>query len=458
MLLSAERAAPWVAIAVVLCADLSVSDRASAEPISDGYRGTPAADSLTVEQCVAMARRQAPAIVAAVLDGDAAVSDSAAIATNRRPDFSLVSGATMAPKGFYDPTLTNLGDYQLKLGMSWTIADGGFRARARERGGVDLSAARSRAALESRDAGLRAGSLAFGLLQFAEMETYQRQALDWLNRLGTLIRAGVASGIRSSGDSIRVALERDVVSAALENTHLARRTSLLELLALLGRDADSSVTIHDPEGAREQAPTEPDSIRLMASVERQPEVILARAADAGARLSFLDARHRTAPQVDLTIDAGLAGADLTGAVPRDLRESDPRATFADRLRRDLGASAAIHLRLPLFDGAAIPAARARETAVRASEVRSRSEAINQRGRALSLFAVWRSVSRRTQAARETSDRAEINLLKLKSLYSAGATTLLDLLDARRVYEEARLRLADARWEQRMAQFQVEDRR
>jgi outer membrane protein TolC len=453
-----RRSVQWVVVAAALCAISSNSCRASADTISNGFRGIPAADSLTVERCVAMARRQAPAIVAAVLDGDAAASDSAATAKNRRPGFSLVSSATVAPKGFYDPTLTNLGDYQLKLGMSWTVADGGLRARARERGGIDLSAARSRAALESREAGLRAGSLAFGLLQLAETESYQIQALDWLNRLGTLIRAGVASGVRSSGDSIRVALERDAVSAALENTHLARRISTLELLALLGRDAESTVKILDPEGARERVPTEPDSIRLMVSVERQPEVILARAADAAARLSFLDARHRTAPQVDLTLDAGLAGADLTGAVPRDLRYSDPSATFADRLRRDLGASAAIHLRLPLFDGAAIPATRARETAVRASEVRSRSEAINQRGRALSLFAQWRSASRRTDAARETSDRAETNLLKIKSLYSAGATTLLDLLDARRVYEEARLRLADARWDQRMAQFQVEDRR
>lgn len=456
MLLPAERAAPWVAIAVVLCA-VSVSDRTTAEPISDGYRGIPAADSLTVEQCVAMARRQAPAVVAAGFDQDAAAYDSAATAVNRRPGFSLSSGATVAPKGFYDPTITNLGEYQLKLGMSLTIADGGLRARARERGGVDLSAARSRSALEVREAGLRAAGLAFGLLQLAETESYQSQALEWLSRLGALVRAGVASGVRSSGDSIRVALERDAVAASLESTRLTGRTAALELLTLLSRAADSALAILDSEGTRERTPTDPDSIRLMASVDRQPEVTLARAADAAARLELLDARHRTSAQMDLALDAGLAGADLTEAVPKDLR-ADPGATFTDRVRRDLGASAAIHVRLPILDGAAVPASRAREAALSASETRSKAATMNLRRQALALLAQWRSASRRTQAARQTSDRAETNLLKIKSLYSVGAATLLDLLDARRVHDEARQRLADARWEQRMAQFQVEDRR
>jgi outer membrane protein TolC len=47
---------------------------------------------------------------------------------------------------------------------------------------------------------------------------------------------------------------------------------------------------------------------------------------------------------------------------------------------------------------------------------------------------------------------------VKTLYSAGATPLFDLLDARRVYEDARARFADARADSRALQFEVEDYR
>jgi outer membrane protein TolC len=414
-------------------------------------------DSLTVEQCVRLARRQAPALLATRFEHTAASYDSIATSRNARPDFSITAGGTVAPEGFYDPTITNLGDYELKLGMDWPVFDGGGRARARRRGGLALASARSQQALESRDAGLQAAGLAFRLLSLSETESYQSDALDWLARLGTLVRAGVASGGRSSADSIRVALERDAVTSALADTRLAERVTTLDLLTLLGRGADTSLVVVPLGEGQERPPTAADSMRLLESATKQPEVALARTADAAARLDLADARHRTAARVDLAVDAGLAGADLTHVVPPDLKASDPNATLADRLRRDLGASAAVRFRLPILDGAARPSREAREAALRASETRSRSEVLDQRRLALALLARWRSTYERTEAARVTSRRAADNLIRLKSLYSAGATTLLDLLDARRVDDDALERLAEARWEERMAQFDSEDR-
>jgi outer membrane protein TolC len=162
--------------------------------------------------------------------------------------------------------------------------------------------------------------------------------------------------------------------------------------------------------------------------------------------------------VDVSVDAGLAGADLTRTVPENLRADDPGATLGDRVRRDLGASAAVHVHLPVLDRAARPARQARQDALDAAHARRDAEAMAQRRRALGLLAEWRAASHQLQAAQQTSERAERNLLKIKSLYSAGATTLLDLLDARRVYDDARERLAAARQQNRMAQFQIEDRK
>ena len=417
-----------------------------------------AAESLTVEQCVALARREAPSVAAAGFDRQASESDSAAIATNGRPSFSIRSGATVAPRGFYDPAVTNLGDYEMKAALEWTVADGGRRARDRRRGALELAAARGRLDLESLVAGRRAAGLAVGLLRSSELEMNQREAYEWLARLGALVRSGVASGSRSASDSVRVALERDQVAADLETTLLDRETARLELQSLVGRDVLRSATIIDPSAASGREPTSSDSTRLLESIERQPEVALARINESTARLDLLDARRSASPQIDVSLDAGLAGTDLTGFVPAGLRASDPDATVGDRLRRDLGASAAIHVRVPFLNSALRPARTAREAAEGASGIRSESAQREQRALALTLLARWKANSRRTAAARTTSDRAEINLLKMKSLYAGGSSSLLDLLDARRVFDEARQRLTEARWDERLARFQVEDRR
>ncbi len=424
---------------------------------------TPAApvgapDSLGVEACVALAREQAPALRAARLDRSAAVSDSVAAAANARPGFSLNAGALVAPRGFYDPTLTNLGDYELKLAMDWTALDGGRRARARARSGLELSAARSRAALEAREAGLRAAELALRLLRLQQGTAARQEGIEWLDRLGTLVRSGVMAGVRGSSDSIRVALERDAAQAEFESMQLETGVTTLELLGLIGRDPGARLVILEPRAAFDRAPGDEDSLRLMAAVEGLPEIGIARSAEAQGRLDLVDAERRNATTVDVTLDAGLAGADLTRAVPADLRASDPGAGLGDRVRRDLGASAAVHVHLPVLDRSAAPGRQARAAALDAARVRSGAESLAQRRRALELLAQWRTASHQLLAAQLTRERAERNLLKLKSLYSAGATTLLELLDGRRVYDEARERLAAARQENRMAQFQVEDRK
>ena len=439
--------------ALILVLGLNVAPgRASSDSAGAGT------DTLTIEACVAQARRSAPALLAAELDRQAAAGDSVVRSVNRRPDFWIATGALVAPEGFYDPTLTNLGEYELKLGMGWTLADGGHRARERERGGLEAAAARGRLALESRDAGLRAAELSLQLLRLREVELAQEQAIQWLDGLGVLVRAGVASGARSSADSIRVALERDDEETGLEGTRLATRTATLEILALLGRNPDAPLHLQEPPATAEGGPSEADSVRLIAGVERLPEVALARVAEAETRLDLADARQGAAPTVELSLDAGLAGADLTSAVPADLKAANPDASFSDRLRRDLGASAAVRLRWPLRSPTVLPAVRARQATLGAVRVRAGAEAATQRRQALVLLAGWHSFAWRLRAAEITSDRAERNLLKVKSLYAAGATSLLDLLDARRVFADARVRLAGAREDVRSARFLVEDRR
>lgn len=438
-----------IALSMATAGGSSIASLASAGPV---------ADSLSIEQCVARARTLGPAPTAAGLDRSAAAWDSVATSRNGRPEWSVDAGAMLAPQGFYDPTLTNLGDYQAKLGFAWTLSDGGRLARARERSGLDAAAAHWRSSLSAREAGIEAARLAIRLLRLQRAQAVRREAIEWTDRLSNLVRSGVASGSRSSSDSVRVALERDAAVAALEATQLESRIASLALLNALGFDHDTLIAIREPAEVGRLAPSQADSLRILTSTERLPEIQLGRLAEAQVRIELSETARRNAPTVELAVDAGIAGADLTRAVPENLSASDPGATFSDRLRRDLGASAAIRVHMPVLGTATRPAVRAREDALHAARVRSGSEAAAQRRTATVLIDQWGTASRQLAAADVTSQRAERSLLKVKSLYSGGATSLLDLLDAWRTYWDARERVEDAREQERVARFLVEDRR
>lgn len=413
-------------------------------------------DTLTVAECIAIAREHAPARVAAGHLQLAAERDSAAEALNDRPEVSLRSAALVAPSGSYDPAITNLGEYELKAALEWPLTDGGARGRARTRSGLESSSARWRAAVESRDAGLRAGELALRAQRLAESESLLVRNLEWLDGLASLVRGGVAAGQRGSADSIRVALERDAIVSALEDERLEQWTASLELRALLDRRGERQLVIRRSPGAEARAPDEADSLRLVALAARRPEVALARIEEQQRQLELEDARRRGAPAVDLSLDAGLAGADLTRSVPEALRVANPEATIGDRLRQDLGASVAVHLSWPVLDASRRPRIEARRAAFDAAAATARASAELEQRRARALFAEWRSADRRLRAAEITAARAERNLLKAKSLYAAGAISLLELLDARRVFDEARDRRAQARVANEWAQLQAEE--
>jgi len=413
-------------------------------------------DTLSVEACAELARHRAPAIVAADLEGQAAAFESSAVARNRRPDLAFVGRAFVAPKGFYDPVVTNLGEYEAKLVLDYGLLDGGARGRARARGTLDLAAARLAASREARDVGLEAADLAIDQLRLIEVEGAQRRTIDWIDRLASLLRGAVRAGVRSTTDSVRIALERNAAEAALEKTLFDERAGEIDLLALLGFEAESTVVVVPP-GFPDRPPTPEDSVRIMVSAGRQPEIGIAKIAEERGRIDLIEARRTGAPTVDLSLDAGLWGADLTRVTPEDLKAMDPDATLADRLRRDLGASATINLRAPLRASGARQTMQARSMALRAASLRSGGELITQRKVALEILARWRSAFRRLETARQATVGAERNLLRVKSLYSGGAIQLLDLLDASHVYQDALERLAEARQESRSAQFRAEDR-
>ena len=90
-------------------------------------------------------------------------------------------------------------------------------------------------------------------------------------------------------------------------------------------------------------------------------------------------------------------------------------------------------------------------------MRAATETDTQQRLALDLFDRWREAARRLRAEEEVVARAETNLIRMRSLYVAGAIALLDLLDARRTLDDARERCTDARAASRQSRVEAENR-
>src|SRR5262245_11216694 len=414
-------------------------------------------EPLTVRECVRRARERAPEVRIARATSLAARQDSVSHSFDQRPNFTVFGGATVAPEGFYDPTLTDLGSYELKVGMDWPLRDAGVRAHGRRAAELDARAAIADQRLATRDAGLRAGELALASVRLSEQSRSQRESLAWLDRLAVELAADARAGTRGRADAQRAALERDDAVSVLETTERAGHAVARELARWLAMPPDSMAAVTAPEDDPLGPPTAEDSLATLTRYGAAPEVAQARIANERARLDLALARRRKETQVSLTLDAGLWGADLTTATPPNLIETNPSATFTDRLWRDLGASAALTFHLPLVDPGAPHDVAGRTAAASAAELRATTVQGESRRQALELLDRWRDASLRVTRARASVALAEENLLRLRSLHASGAATILELLDARSTLDDTRMRLAEARFDARLARLEAEER-
>jgi outer membrane protein, heavy metal efflux system len=414
-------------------------------------------DSLSVADCARIAAEMSPEVQIALLAHGVARFDSLSAAGNRRPTVALVGSALVAPSGFYDPAVTNLGEYELKVGLAVPLRDGGNAARERSRAS-NLAQDALRVLDGSRlAAARRAAELAIETLLLREKQRSQSAALAWLEDLGHILDARVRGGTSGPSDRMRVDLEQNVVRAVLESTSLDLRIATRELGQLLGLPPGVGALVRTPAPGERGGPTAADSLRLVAGIAHLPEVRAGVLAQARARLDEADATHRRDLRLSLTADAGLAGTDLTRIVTPEMRAEDPQAGLGTRLHRDLGASVGVGFERPLFDATIAPTIEARRagTAVATREAALLTD--TQTRDLLDLLDRWRSAERRLETARIMSEGAETNLLRVKSLYAGGATGILELLDARRILDDAQDQLAEARAQSRNARSEVETR-
>ena len=295
--------------------------------------------------------------------------------------------------------------------VSQSVELGGKRAARRAIGEADLQAAEATLAQVDREVVVEAARLFLDVVATRESLKALEQNRDELAGLQRAMGARVREGMAAASDLAKFQAE----AARLETQTLRTRLELNRHVGLLGALLRTEAPIL-PEQLVEPArvpPPEGDIAALVArAVERSPDVKAAAARSARADHALALERARRVP--DATVSAGYkrtAGFD--------------------------GGVVGVALAVPLFDrnrhDVALAAGESRAAAHERVGVEARVAA-DARTR---LEAARLLDARARQVDKELLEPAEIVRVAAQSAFREGASDILNLVDAERVYFEAR---------------------
>lgn len=356
---------------------------------------------------------------------------------------------------FLLPSVTASADYsefstsQFNIGLgSAASASGRVSLDARYElfaGGRKLAGARQAAAeLELADASelgnrflaaLETERDYYAVLTARELLDVARQRQERAREQFALARARVQGGATVQSDSLQILLEMQRAEAEV----LAREAALTVARLQLGRRVGSGGPVDAASLVSDPSPDLPleldDAVRL--AVSQGPAWRQARASERSSEEALRGARGSYLPTIA-----------LTGAITTNDNKFFPTAST----RRSVG----VNLSWPLWNGGQRELAIARAATSRdvARAVREDLERAARRDVTQSFTA--HQVALRTLAINTTAVEVATEVLRVQQArYQAGASTVLELLDAQSQLVQAQAELAQARYTARLARASLE---
>jgi outer membrane protein TolC len=397
-----------------------------------------AADALTLDDALREAHAANARLPVAALDVDIAREAVRETRAERWLKVALEGDLTIAPSSGYDTALTDGGVERIQVVGRQPLLDGGSRRAAIARAEARGHAASARYRIAERELALDVSGQFAECLEAREELDARREGLDRLRRYVTWLRSRQAAGQGIAADVLRANVRLASEEADLVETERRLESARLALNDLLGRDAASPLEL--------AALPIPEDFALSSATTWQgaAEVAQAEAGTHAAAAELEIARAERKPQLSLSADFGLLGADTTHLIPPELRASDPEANFSDRLKRDVGYSFSLNLSLPLWDRGAL---RARVAQAALGHRQAQGEETVQRRRAQLMWQQARaarvSAYRQIEILRGAIPDARDSYLEAESRHRGGAASFLDVLEAHAASVDAAVRLAEA---------------
>ena len=385
---------------------------------------------LTLDQCIALARKNSPNLRAA----DNALS-SAALARKglsgaRLPQVRASGTASAAPvfnRFGYDPAITDHGQLSAQIIAEEKLYDGGIYGLKARQMQLDLESLGIARKISERDLVFSIKQAYIEILRAREEITLQRQSLSQVADYYDLVKNLNAAGRVHYTDVLKTGIQLSSANASLEKAEEAAALAKYELSGIMDAAPDTAFEI---TGSLNDISIESTDTTAAGGAPRSLE---SASNDLGITRSGLDAEiiHREKfPTLSLIADAGF------------LSSLDPPA--ADHWNR-FGYSAGVSLEVPLMDWGQ-RRLREQQQRLAVENARYQAEAFD---RALtielhSLSLQIRNLERRLGNLRSTAKDADDNYSLTKSKYLGGAAPVTEVLAAQQLATDTRIEELGAR--------------
>ena len=279
----------------------------------------------------------------------------------------------------------------------------------------------------------------YALLKAERLEEVQEEALklaeEQLRKAESLYELGSASRSDLLKARVQVGQAKLALISARRSTETARAT----LCYTLGIEIPTDIQVVDPPAERE----EPENLDygLTEAVSRRPDIRAKEEEVAAARRSLLAAKAARWPYLDLSVSY-----------------SRSEGTFGDLLssvRDDYTRSASLTLSIPIFNGLATKAGIAgSKAALRSYELSLRDARLSAAYEIETARLRVLEQRERVAAAEQAVEQAEEDLKISQERFRLRAASMLELIDARVAYSQARADLVEAKYDYETAKAEL----
>lgn len=404
----------------------------------------PTTRTITLDEAVRLARRNAPATVQA---RNTVRQNGASVRTNYAsflPTISANSGANRSegqalnPSGALVPVVRPWAGSH-GVSAQFEIFDAGrryFNLRAAQ---ANVDVAEAAEISQNFTVALTVKQQYFAVLAARESEGAARKQLEQAEQQLRAATARVAAGAATRSDSLRSSIAvGDARLAMLEaanslaggNAFLSRLVGSEEMLTAVASDTSDTGEISLSED------------ELMALAEQGPAVRQALASRTASKQLARSAKTPYLPTLSMSF-----GANYNSG-------SDDFQLWGDQ--SNYLYSTNIRLNFPIFNGLG-----REENVVRAriaednAQAQLRDSRLNQRQQMVQFLGAFRTAEARVQIQQSSVQAGEEDLRVMQERYNLGASTLLELLQSQTTLDEARRQLISARLAARTAKAQIE---
>jgi len=386
--------------------------------------------TLTLEQCLAKARANGPALRIAENAVRMAELSKRELSTTARPQLKTAIGAGYAPfsRHFgYDPALSNGGQLTGQLMAEQIIYDGGRRSVKATQFDLDIARSGKERQLAVRDLEFGVRQAYVGVLKAQAEVSLREQTLMQLADYLELVARLNAGGAVAYTDLLKTRVELSTASISAAQARQSVTLAKYDLAELMGKPEDTSFNLSGSLDAYPIGQFDVIDAHMPFDSSQNLELAVARLNCERSVTEIREAERDRLPTVSLVGDAGLLTSRENLQLPH-----------AERFR-SIGYSVGFSLDLPLFDwgGRRFRVQQrqlAAESAMLQSEALRRSIAAEYRKSQLQLI----SATSQLDSLRANIKVAEDNFLLTKSKYAGGAALASEVLSAQQFLAETKI--------------------